>query len=263
MGRVDWVIKRRVSQIKTMTNLIWRWHTYYCGQSIIWYCCNLLTVFSTCTAQYRDHSGHAFIQRETTLHGNVGSHWLSLEPIPRLIPAVSCLFIQLSKWPPFYSQNFQLHFLGRKFECHDLNSVQYIQRDWVNTLRPRQNGRHFADDTFKCIFLNETFRISIKISLKFVPKDPINNIPALVQIMTWRRSGDKPLSEPMMVSLPTHICVTQPQWVNQMWPLVQEMVWCRESEMPLPDQWWICLLIHICVPALTELNQHKTVHQRS
>ena len=32
--------------------------------------------------------------------------------------------------------------------------------------------------------------------------------------MAWRRSGDKPLSEPMLVSLPTHICVTWPQWVN-------------------------------------------------
>ena len=53
---------------------------------------------------------------------------------------------------------------------------------YVNTLRPRQNGRHFADDTFKPIFLNENFRISIKISLKFVPKVPINNIPSLVQI---------------------------------------------------------------------------------
>ena len=81
----------------------------------------------------------------------------------------------------------------------------------LNTLRPRQNGRHFADDTFKCIFLNENIRISIEISLKFVPIGPINNIPALVQIMAWRRSGDKPLSEPMLVSLLTHICVTRPQ----------------------------------------------------
>ena len=64
-----------------------------------------------------------------------------------------------------------------------------------NTLRPRQNGRHFADDPFKRIlriFLNETLRISIKISLNFVPKGPINDIPALVQIMAWRRWGDKP-----------------------------------------------------------------------
>ena len=84
----------------------------------------------------------------------------------------------------------------------------------VNTLRPRQNGRRFADDTFKCIFLNENVRISIKISLKFVTKGPIYNNPELVQIMAWRRSGDKPLSEPMMVSLLTHLCVTRPQWVN-------------------------------------------------
>ena len=84
----------------------------------------------------------------------------------------------------------------------------------LNTLRPKQNGRHFADDIFSCIFLNENVLIPIKFSLKFVPKGPINNIPALVQIMAWRRDGAKPLSEPMIVSLPTHICVTRPQWVN-------------------------------------------------
>ena len=84
----------------------------------------------------------------------------------------------------------------------------------VNTLRPTQNGRQFADDTFKWFFLNEKVWISIESSLKFVPKGPINNIPALVQIMAWRRPGDKPLSETMMVRLLTHICVTRPQWVN-------------------------------------------------
>ena len=64
-------------------------------------------------------------------------------------------------------------------------------------------------------FFNESVWIPIKISSKFVPKGPINNIPALVQIMAWRRPGDKPLSESMMVSLPTHICVTRLQWVNE------------------------------------------------
>ena len=43
----------------------------------------------------------------------------------------------------------------------------------------------------------------------------INNIPALAQIMAWHRSSDKPLSGPMMVSLPTHTCVTRPQWVKE------------------------------------------------
>ena len=49
-----------------------------------------------------------------------------------------------------------------------------------NTLRPRQHGRHLPEDIFRCIFLNENVLISIKISLKFVPKGQINNIPALV-----------------------------------------------------------------------------------
>ena len=53
-------------------------------------------------------------------------------------------------------------------------------RTLLNTLRPRQDGRHFADDILKCIFLNENVWIPIEISLKFVPKGPIDNIPALV-----------------------------------------------------------------------------------
>ena len=81
-----------------------------------------------------------------------------------------------------------------------------------NTLSPRQNRHHFADDMFKYI---ENVWFPIKISLKFVPKGPINNFPALVQIKAWRRPGDKQSSESMVVSLPTHICVTRPQWDKQ------------------------------------------------
>ena len=86
----------------------------------------------------------------------------------------------------------------------------------LNTLKPRQNGRHLPDNIFKCSFLNENVWIPIKIPLKLVPKGPINNIPALVLIMAWRRLGDKPLSEPLMVSLLTHICVARLQWVKHM-----------------------------------------------
>ena len=94
--------------------------------------------------------------------------------------------------------------------CHQTEQMMFVNT--LNTLRPRQNGRHFADDIFKCIFLNENVWIQIKISMKFVPMGPINNIPSLVQIMAWHGPGDKPLSEPMMVSLMMHICVTQPHW---------------------------------------------------
>ena len=89
-----------------------------------------------------------------------------------------------------------------------------IYQKMINTLRPRQNGRHFPDDIFKCIFLLENILIWIKISLKFVSKVRIDNIPAFVQIIAWHRPGDKPLSEPMVVSLLKHICVNRPRWVN-------------------------------------------------
>ena len=55
-----------------------------------------------------------------------------------------------------------------------------------------------ADDDFKWIFLNENCSIPIPISLKFVPKSPIDNVPALVQVMAWRQMGTKPLLEPML-----------------------------------------------------------------
>ena len=84
----------------------------------------------------------------------------------------------------------------------------------VNTLRPRQDGLYFVDDVLKCIFLNENMWISLKSPLKFIPRGPFNNIPALVQIMACRRPGNKPLSESMLVFVPTHICVTRPQWVK-------------------------------------------------
>ena len=80
------------------------------------------------------------------------------------------------------------------------NGLVAIKPAPVNTLRPRQNDRHFADDILICIFGNEKFFVLIKISLKFVPKGPVNNIPVLIQRMAWRRLGNKPFSEPMVVS---------------------------------------------------------------
>ena len=114
----------------------------------------------------------------------------------------------------FYSKFKHLH-SGKAFENVACGTAAILSRPLcVNTWRPRQNGRHFADDLFKCIFLKENIWISIKISLQFVPMGPINNIPILIQIMAWRRQGDKQSSEPALVRLPTHICVTRPQCLN-------------------------------------------------
>ena len=92
--------------------------------------------------------------------------------------------------------------------------IYFIEVFTLNTLRPRQDGCHFAEDIFKCILLNENVWISINFSLKFILRVPIDNITALLQIIAWRRAGNKPLSEPMMASFPTQICVTRPQWVK-------------------------------------------------
>ena len=85
----------------------------------------------------------------------------------------------------------------------------------VYTLRARQ-----MDAISQTIFSNafswmKMFEFRLKFHWIFVPKCPINNIPAMVQIMAWRRPSNMPLSEPMVVSLPTHICLARPQRVKQ------------------------------------------------
>ena len=109
-----------------------------------------------------------------------------------------------------------------------LNTVFFSIQKRVNKLRPRQNGRYSADDIFKCIFMNGNVWIVIKMSLNFFSKGRSNNIPAVVQIMAWRRPGDKPLSEPIMVRLPTHICVTRPQYFRQQY--FRHRYYCQSSQ---------------------------------
>ena len=105
--------------------------------------------------------------------------------------------------------------------------------------------------TFSNAFsLIKMYRIPIKISLKFVPDGPINNIPALFQIMAWCRPGDKPLSEPMMVS-----SITRPQWVipiNNIPELFQIMAWRRPGDKPLSEPMMVSSITrpHWVIPCL-------------
>ena len=133
-----------------------------------------------------------------------------------------CSRLEMDKWfhPKLYWVCDYLSMLGSK-----LNHASYKGHLWftdtgnINSLRPRQNSRHFQDDIFKHIFLDESVWISIEISPKFVPKRPVNDIATLFQMMARRQPGDMPLSEPRMVDLLTHICVARPQWVYppRMW----------------------------------------------
>ena len=91
-----------------------------------------------------------------------------------------------TKWPPFHRWHFQTHSLVMK---------------------------------------RIEFQLKFHLPGKFVPKGPINNTPALVQIMAWHWPGNKPLSEPNLVRLMMHICVTRPQWVKAIWYF--HRIWIR------------------------------------
>ena len=121
---------------------------------------------------------------------------------------VSCKLVGLHYWNGHFFKFFSIQviealevYVAVSFNvwCPSTSYLLVSKAYPVNTLRPRQDGRHFPDNIFKRIFLNENVRISIKISLKFVLKGPINNIPALVQTMAWHQPSNKPLSEPMMI----------------------------------------------------------------
>ena len=150
------------------------------------------------TMIFQADSRFAPSQWETALLCNDVSHWLSAK--------LESALYSLDYW------HFNLFLKERKYYWYT-ETVSIVFSP--NALRLKQNGNHFAGEIFTCIFLNWNVWISNKISLKFVPKGQFNNIPALVQIMAWCRPGATPLSEPMMVSLMTYICVTLPQWVKK------------------------------------------------
>ena len=121
---------------------------------------------------------------------------------------VKCNMLPKSHWWDYYSNTLSSHYNSFEGwspvdEIYRCLIFKWVAVTWLNTFRPKQNDRHFPNNILKWIFLNESLWISIKISLTFVPISPIY-IPALVQIMVWCRPGNKPLSEPMMVSLLTH-----------------------------------------------------------
>ena len=72
------------------------------------------------------------------------------------------------------------------------NILTHLSLDKIATI--------LANDIFKWNFLNENGRIQIQISLTFVPKSLIDNMPALAQVVAWRRTGDKPLPDDCIFS---------------------------------------------------------------
>ena len=78
----------------------------------------------------------------------------------------------------------------------------------------QNKNSHFTYNTYKFMFLYENCCILIPNSLKFVAKGPMNNEPALVEIMAWHQTDDKPLSEPMSIHKPRHKGPLLLTWFN-------------------------------------------------
>ena len=120
--------------------------------------------------------------------------------------------------------------------CFGLNALSKCPQmnvtglHWWLTHWGRDKMDAFSQTTFWNVFSwMKMFEFGLKFHWKLISKGPINNILALVQIMAWRRSGDKPLYEPMLVRLRTYICVARPQWVKS--TSLQVMAWHHQEPM--------------------------------
>ena len=135
---------------------------------------------------------------------------------------------------------------------------------WVlKTLRPRQNGRHFSDDIFKCIFINEKFCISILISLKFVPRGPIASsgsgnglAPNRRQAITWTNADPvhwriyAALEGDGVMAVIRYVCIIRAM-LNTQWLL---MDWPSLKPSHTQQWWWRSGLVH---------SSYRHLHQRS
>ena len=117
------------------------------------------------------------------------------------------LKMSYGKWLPFFHGLDVLKYPYFSFIIISLLawSPRTVLITGIKTSRLRRNGWHFPDDILKWIFLNWNIRISIEISLNFVPRGLNDNIPPLVQVMAWRQLGDWQLSELRMVRSLTHL----------------------------------------------------------
>ena len=87
-----------------------------------------------------------------------------------------------------------------------------------------------ANHIFTWIFLNENDRIQIQISLRFVPRSPLDSKPAVIQVMARHRTGDKPLSEPMMTQFTDayiYAALWEEESTNPLWP--SDAIWQQWS----------------------------------
>ena len=150
--------------------------------------------------------------------------WTIWTPMSSVLKKVDKLNLSLSLWPaPSHYLNLCWNIVNqtiRKKLQWNLNEIHTFSLKKIHCKMSSGKWRPFClglnvlinsspmdkmttilADNFKCIFLNENDRIPISMSLKFVPRSPIDNKPALAQVMAWRWAGDKPLPELMLTQV--------------------------------------------------------------
>ena len=117
------------------------------------------------------------------------------------------LIISEFSWHLLSSGQFHRKCSKKSFLDVSLKIINWLISPW--TKWPPSSGRHFQMHFLEWKCINFDYYLT-----EICSQGPNQQIPALVQIMAWRLPGNKPLSEPMMVSFLTHICVTRPQCVK-------------------------------------------------
>ena len=128
---------------------------------------------------------------------------------------------------------------------------------------PGQNGRHFADDRFKGIFINENFCILIRISLKFVPKGQLTiSQHWFRQCLGAKQATSNYLNQCWPSSL-THIWGTRGRWVNNQrlfpWHHYHHIIVSSHSQMmSMPRPWRDNTRNEVTLNAMTTRNVLQT-----
>ena len=124
----------------------------------------------------------------SALFRKMASHLFGIKPLAEPILA----YCQLDYWEHIS--------VKRESEFYHFHSTKIHVKSRLPDWGPFCPGGDELKKPWQFNSMNENFFISIQIPLKFVSKGPIDKKSAMVQVMHWRRSGDNPLSQPMVAS---------------------------------------------------------------
>ena len=129
-------------------------------------------------------------------------------------------------------------------------------------------GQNKMDTIFHTTFSNafswlKMYEFQLRFHWSLFLRVQLTISPASVQIMAWSRPGDKPLSEPMMVSLQTHICVIWPPWVKSIkhgTNLQKYAIQCLHLCISKWNYVFICTMIYSKLSILWPYASHQISH---